>query len=537
MEVKKTDVLIIGNGLTGIRAAAEASAHGVSVSVLCKGPCASVEIMGFDAPVRFDDSVDLFCQDIMKSGCWINSPKLAMLMAKNSLNEAASIESIGLSFSKTEDGSYSTIKPLGCSVPRLISVQSYTGKHALEAYKQIAEQNGCEFFYHTAGYQLVCSEGRVIGAIAINLDTGLLTCFLASAVIMATGGCGKVYPMTTYPRGIDGDGYAMAYRAGAELIDMEFMQFEPCCFLKPDSIQGAVAVTTMLLEGGKLLNGVGQEFISGGYQMQKSKLAYYIEKEIREGHPTENGGVYYDVTALPWKRVAVDHAVFYNPAKDNGLDITKEAAEVRPMAHTCVGGIRISERCESSLPGLFAAGEVAGGVHGANRIGGCAGTETLVFGQNAGYWAAVFARNNPLEFSGEIEEPALQIKDGHDSRKAIVSIRAKTVNAIASALGLIKREDELLSLLALLEGIEEEIQEVFPESTETFLDKIQLENQLLIAKMQAEASLLRKESRGVFFRADYPDECEDYRGSIIISKKNQTMDFTFVRAGSDDSIA
>jgi succinate dehydrogenase/fumarate reductase flavoprotein subunit len=231
--------------------------------------------------------------------------------------------------------------------------------------------------------KLLTADGKGIGAAGVNCSTAAFNVFWAKAVVLAAGGGSAIHRLSTYPPGLVGSGYRLAYDAGAELTDMEFLQYEPCCFIYPDTVRGRLAVTTLLFEGGELRNKDGEPFVRkfspGGYHIQKYLLARLIMQEIAAGRGSKHGGVFYDVTSVAQSRVKTDNAIFYEPALTGGVDMLKEYAEVAPVAHTFLGGVVIDSSCATAAAGLFAAGEVAGGVHGANRIGGCSGADTLVF--------------------------------------------------------------------------------------------------------------------------------------------------------------
>ena len=524
--VQETQVLVIGQGLTGLRAAAQAAKEGAKVTVLGNGPSASPEIMGFNA-VRTDaDSVDLYYNDVIASGRGINEPDLAKLLVIGSIDAANDLESRGLSFDRKEDGSLKSAQPLGCSVPRLVQIKGHTGSYAMAAYRKECADYGAVIENGVRIFALLTENNTVCGAVGIRQSDHSIVCWKAHAVIIATGGCGAIHPISTYPKGICGDGYAMAFRAGCRLRDMEFMQFEPCCFIRPKGLEGGLAVTTMLLEGGRLLNSKKEEFITGGYKMQKSELALKISEEIRNGHPTKHGGVYYDITALPEKRITVDHEMFYRPALKCGIDLTKDYAEVAPAAHTCIGGIVIDSSCRTEIRGLYAAGEAAGGVHGANRIGGCSGSETQAFGKIAGREAACYAlsfKDTPIpdiDFETCCEENGINIGTVSPAKELLEETISHLKEHIRKSLGICKNRDDLKELIGYVEEIRNDVRSYRVTSAEELETLIDLDNISMIADVQARASFLREESRGVFFRRDYPNESDRWACSIFAENNN-----------------
>ncbi|MDR3321842.1 MAG: FAD-binding protein [Synergistaceae bacterium] len=522
--IYKSDVLVIGKGLAGVRAADAAVRSGARVIVANKASGSSPDVMGFNTTIGADDSVEDYIEDTMRSGGYINNRLLASRLAENSNSEITFLEDLGVSFDRNPDGGYNLMQTLGSSHKRMVHYQSLTGATALKLLLDDCRRRGVEFVEPVMILSLLKHDGRVVGASGLDLRGGGLIFFQSEAVVLATGGCGDIYPLTSYPKGITGDGYAMAFRAGAELVDMEFLQYDPCGFVTPPALRGRVMVTTLLNEGAELYNRDNERFVVedyGTYNIQKSEIARRIYMEIRAGRGTLNGGVYYDMTKLPHDRVAIDHNLFYNPAHAAGIDLTKEPAEVAPLAHSCVGGLVIDRDCATTVEGLFAAGEVTGGVHGANRIGGSAGTEIFVFGCVAGNSAARYA----AKWSGEpaqglIEESAAREREtfeGWRGQKGGASpgeMRERAAKAINNGIGIIRNGKGIGDCLRDLQNIEDELGSLDIETPGDLMDCYTLRNTLTVAKIQATASDMRKESRGVFYREDYPAEDDKWTRNI-----------------------
>ncbi|MBQ8217028.1 MAG: FAD-binding protein, partial [Oscillospiraceae bacterium] len=390
----RAELVVVGGGLAGLRAAAAAAEEGVDVLLLTSGPSASPDLSGFSAPVRCEDSLEICVGDIESSAQGINNPKLAKKLSAVALQEVEYLEELGFPFDKNEDGSYNTIQTLGATVPRLVHYQSKTGVKAMElTHKRLLEKGG-RIIGTAIALSLLKLDDRIAGLIFYDHKESRLCCCMCKAVVLATGGYGAMQKFSTYTKNIYGSGYALAYKAGAEMIDMEFQQFEPCLYVYPPEIKGKVLVTTLIRRGAKLYNGQMHEFMPDygltPENAQKGPLARAIYSEILAGRGTPHGGVYYDVRELPDKLLFVDSKIFTQPAVDAGIDLHKELPEVAPGGHTSLGGIRVDEDCRSTVSNLFGCGEVIGGVHGANRIGGNAGAETLVFGRIAGKSAAEY---------------------------------------------------------------------------------------------------------------------------------------------------
>lgn len=460
--IVKTDILIIGAGLAGLNAAYEAALLGSEVTVICKGSAsASPEVMGFNAPIHPDDSPELFYEEIMKSGQMLNRSGLAHRLAHESMEQVYRMEKLGVPFAKNPDGTYNGMKALGNSYPRIAHFKALTGAESVGILRKQAKALGVKFVEHTRAVDLLSDEAEVYGCLSLD-DENHMVVFQSKCTILACGGLSNMHTISTYPKGLIGDGYAMAAKAGAEMVDMEFTQFEPCCIVHPQSLWGKLIVTTMLNEGGKLLNNKGEEFMKNnekGYKMQKSELSRAIVEEIRSGGGTEHGGVWMDVTALPHDRVAIDNSIFYDPPKREGIDITEVPVEVAPAAHTFMGGVRINENCESSLNGLLAAGEVSGGIHGANRLGGCAGAEVFVFGCIAGRQAHEVASVRNI-----CTDKALRIADALAGRyenlpqtttvtEEELALYATLKADIAAGLGIYRSEGEMNTCLEKLAKI------------------------------------------------------------------------------------
>jgi len=518
MEIKviETDILIVGKGLAGLRSASRASESGMRVTVISYGESASSSITGINAPVGRDDSVDKFCEDVMRCG-EINDHQLVEILCNRALSVVDIIKDVGVLFDLSENEAYDVFFTLGSSVARTLHSGSFTGIRILNGMTKRCTDNGVIFadnFYLVD----IIKEEMNISALCLDLNKNEMVLIRCYSIIMASGGNGALHAFTTYPESIRGDGYAIGYRAGAELVDMEFQQYEPCTIITPAGLCGTIVTTTMLSEGGQLLNLQGEDFLSrDGYalnNLQKNELCYLMKREIDSGNGTVNGGLYFDVTQLPPKRVVVDHALFYNAALKNGIDLTKQAVEVAPAAHTCLGGIRINEKCETGINGMFAVGEVTGGLHGQGRIGGCASLECMVFGEIAADSAVEYVK------SSEVVKPvnvyAIVVEQLNKLKLKIFPGNARVYNDIQEAaqkgLGIIRNKKGLLQCLKTLDEIEQSgIQLASDPSLTEIFEAVRIRNAITVLRMQALASLERNESRGVFLRSDYPAEEEPTR--------------------------
>ena len=526
-EIRTSDVLIIGGGLAGLRAAYQAAEAGCAVTVVSKGPRCSADVSGFNAPVGADDSVELFVADIRNSGMTLNDPVLGEILARDSLKETAFLEQLGLEFQKTPEGAYQLLQPLWCSVPRLVHSGTATGAEAERLLLQGLKELGVQVEAPVTVVEILTAEGSVCGALAHRSGADAMTVYAAKAVVLAAGGCGGLYEVSTYSKAICGDSAALAYRAGAELTNMEFIDFEPCCLVQPAHLKGRGVSSTMLFIGGVLRNTAGEDIIQKYFtdisEVNKSRLSRAIFREIREGRGTANGGVYYDLTAVAREELE-EHETYLGLLESNGIDLAVTPLEVAPAAHTCLGGVRTDEHCRSNVPGLFAAGEAMGSLHGANRIGGNAGTEVFVFGSVAGKSAAAYAKNITLDESASAataervmaEAFGVMQKAGDTPETCAANIR----RAVSVGVPLLRNEADLLELKNRLK-ITAGFDAFTAENLETYLSLLSMTQ---TAGIIAEASLLRKESRGVFNRSDYPetDPHLDHHNTLI-SKEGTDM--------------
>ena len=526
-QLKTTDVLVVGAGLAGLRAAREAAGLGVRVLLVGKKTaCASRDIMGFCAAVGKQDSPDCFIQDLTRSGSEINDNELVRTLVSESDNQVRFFEKQGFSFDLDENGLYHQQTPLGCSVPRIVHQEAMTGSRLMDLLAKECGELGVEILNGITILDVCTKNGKVCGAVGIDQNSGDFLVIKAAAVVLATGGCGDTQSATTYPKGLAGDGYAIALRAGAELVDMEFQQFEPCCAVYPETIRGDILCTTMLKLGGKVINQNGEDVLERHglhlSTLQKDILARAIVDEIETGAPTPHGGVYFDVRSLPRKTVVIDHNIFYDPIKRGGVDITEELVEVAPMVHTTLGGIKIRPDASSRVDGLFAAGEVSGGIHGANRIGGCAGSETVSFGAIAGRSAAGYVHASPdCPLSEEDIQKDLSLRSEHlhgEDLSRLQDLSERLYQISDSSLGIIRCGEKLRCGIDKLSRLETEAKTVRVSNLTELAWYQELINRIYVIRMQLEASLCREESRGAFYRSDYPNQDDSaWKRNIVIS--------------------
>src|ERR1700716_3056267 len=424
-EVREHDVLIIGAGGAGLRAAIEALAQGASVGVVCKSLLGKAHTVmaegGIAAAMANVDTADSWkthFRDTMRGGKFLNNWRMAQLHAQESPDRVRELEQWGALFDRTETGDILQRAFGGHTFKRLCHVGDRTGLEMIRTLQERGVQQGIDVYMECTVTRLLTDNGRVAGAFAYWRETGRLIVFKAKSIVIATGGIGKAWRITSNSWEYTGDGMALAYDAGAELLDMEFVQFHPTGMVWPPGVQGILVTEAVRGEGGVLRNKLGQRFMEQ-YDPKKMELstrdvvARANHTEAREARGTEHGGAYLDISQKPAEYVKKKLPSMYHQFKELAdVDITKGPMEVGPTCHYMMGGIRVeAETAKSSVPGLFAAGEAAAGLHGANRLGGNSLSDLLVFGHRAGLAAAEHAKAMQATSldSGQIEDAAREM--------------------------------------------------------------------------------------------------------------------------------
>jgi succinate dehydrogenase/fumarate reductase flavoprotein subunit len=524
----ETDVLVIGSGFAGNRAALGAADGGAKVLQVTLGAGGSPNIMGFSASVVDGDSVEVVFSDIMSSGMGVNDPALTRAYANGTAELVKDFEDLGVPFKKDDSGKIVPLHSLGTKFPRLVhQYQCMTGHEIQKALnKKIQENKNITVRINTMVTDLLVDKGRVLGACGIDTLTGEFIIVKSRVVVVATGGSGRAYAFTTYPKDVTGDGMAMAYRAGLPLADMELLQFEPCCFVAPPQIRGYVNPTTFLKMGAQLKNNKGETLFTDFSTIQKDMLARKMLEEIKAGRGTSAGGIYYDVTMIPEETVKVNHYVHYQPALiEGGIDICKEVSEVAPAGHSFQGGVAVNPDCSTEIQGLYIAGEAMGGVHGANRMGGDSGGAALVFGKIVGKTVAKDFRNFDVSDLVTVEKLAGEtesvIKSAQSKKGACPGqLKAAIQNMMQEKVGIIKTEESLTSAEKDLDQFEAEFSSLEAKSIGDLRDLLTVRNMLITARAMMLCSKGRNESRGVHYRGDYParNDAEWFGKNVFVRK-------------------
>ncbi|OPY92729.1 MAG: Fumarate reductase flavoprotein subunit [Syntrophaceae bacterium PtaU1.Bin231] len=530
-----TDVLVIGAGGAGIRAAIEAHNLGAKVLVVSKGDypagCITAIAMGaITAAIDSRDSRDTHYEDTLRGGHHLNNPKLVRLLADLGPERALDVERYGTQFDKM-DGKFDYFSYPGHALPRaILAGDRYKGGFFRGIVRE-ATRLGIEVLERVMVVDLLREGGAVCGALALEIDKGSLLVLQAKAVIIATGGAGYLFSLTTNLPGITGDGCALAYEAGARLSDMEFVQMR-ACMIHPAPMRGtAPPADGGVTIGGRFYNGLCERYMKKYHpekaeQVTRAEVARCTQKEILEGRSSPHGGVYGDFSGVPREQLAKFKAFMQSCAAAN-FDPAWQPYEWAPGAHYFMGGIVINERCETGVPGLYAAGEAQSGTMGANRLPGNALTETQVFGAIAGAQAAELARSAtapvpaPQTIAGSVGKvAALWNRDrGVDYRE----VRREISESLSRYAGVIRTEEGLRKAIGLMDEVgEKRIGSLCVAEARSFRELAGLfetMNIFAVGRLILQAALLRTESRGAHNREDYPETSVAWRKNILFQRR------------------
>ena len=539
MEIKtiSTDVLIIGSGGAGSRAAIEVDDAGLKAIIVSKGlsfrsGCTGMAEGGYNAvfkTVDKDDSIDAHFNDTLKGGSYLNDKKLVEILVSESPKRLVDLENYGALFDRQESGEIDQRPFGGQSFRRTCYQGDRTGAELLNALKEEIIRRDIECIDEVMITSLVTDGNQVIGATGLNLKDSSLIYFKAKATILASGGAGQLYPVTSNTFQKNGDGYAISYRAGANLVDMEQVQFHPTGMVAPESKKGVLVTEAVRAEGGKLINSEGERFMSK-YAPEKMELATRdvvarsIYQEIIEGRGTENGGVYLDISHLDDDYIDEKLETMVLQFENVGVDIKHGPIEVAPTAHHFMGGLKINTDASSSLDNLFGAGEVCGGVHGANRLGGNALADTQVFGRIAGVSASKAAKESELKSNEEmVREEASRIegliKKGSIKPK---EFKNRIKNLMWEKVAIVREEKTLNEALGQLQEMQKELADLDVGDKKQYntdlVTALEVINMIEICILTVKSAIIRRESRGAHFRSDFPETKDEWKKSIIINK-------------------
>jgi succinate dehydrogenase / fumarate reductase flavoprotein subunit len=571
--VHEHDVLVIGAGGAGLRAAIEASAQGVTVAVISKsllGKAHTVMAEGGMAAAMANvddrDSWRVHFADTMRGGQYLNNWRMAELHAKEAPDRVRELEAWGAVFDRTKDGRILQRNFGGHRYPRLAHVGDRTGLEMIRTLQDHGVHRGIDVFMEHTITRLLKDDGRVIGAVGYDRERGRFKVFKAKAVVMATGGLGRAFRITSNSWEYTGDGYTLAYDAGAALQDMEFIQFHPTGMVWPPSVKGILVTEGVRGEGGILKNKEGRRFmfddIPENYRsstadneeegwryvtgdksarrppelLTRDHVARCIMREVREGRGSPHGGVFLDIAWIK-KHISDSEnhikrklpSMYHQFKQLADLDITTTPMEVGPTTHYTMGGIRVEGDTQmSTVPGLFAAGEAAAGLHGANRLGGNSLSDLIVFGKRAGEHAAAFAKQHG---AGRIDDAAVQgaVKealapfDRGAQGENPYNVQHDLQDTMQDLVGIVRREGEMRDALVKIDALNARAAKAGiggnREYNNGWHTAIDLHNMLVVSEAIARAGIERKESRGAHFRDDYPKKSDDFSTfNFVITK-------------------
>ncbi|HEY4416472.1 MAG TPA: fumarate reductase/succinate dehydrogenase flavoprotein subunit [Verrucomicrobiae bacterium] len=580
-ETHEYDVLVIGAGGAGLRAAIEASAAGVKVGLICKsllGKAHTVMAEGGMAAAMGNvddrDSWKVHFADTMRGGQYVNNWRMAELHAKEAPSRVHELESWGAVFDRTKEGKISQRNFGGHRYPRLAHVGDRTGLELIRTLQDHGIHQGITVHMEYTIVSLLKDGDRVVGAFGYDRERGRFRIFKAKAVVLSTGGLGRAYKVTSNSWEGTGDGVSLAYHAGAELLDMEFIQFHPTGMIWPPSVMGILVTESVRGEGGVLRNKEGKRFmyddIPDNYKSQTSTdpeegwrytqndknakrppelltrdhVARCINREVKAGRGSPHGGVFLDISWIKEKMSnAPEHikkklpSMYHQFMQLANLDITKEPMEVGPTTHYAMGGIRVNGDTQATnIPGLFAAGECAAGLHGANRLGGNSLSDLLVFGKRAGEHAAKFAKENA---AGNVSDAQIEAamreavepfeRPAGSANEGPYQVQYDLQNMMQELVGIVRLQNEMERALDGIQKLKARAAKVAVQGHREYNPgwhtAIDLKHLLTISEAITLCSLDRKESRGGHFREDFPNkdpEAQKYN-SIIYKAPDGSM--------------
>jgi fumarate reductase (CoM/CoB) subunit A len=545
-ETIDTDVLVVGAGGAGCRAAIEASNHNVSVSLLSKELFGKAHTImaegGYNAALGNVDPADnpeVHFKDTVEGGAYLNNQRLVETLVKEACERILDLENFGGLFDRTAEGKIAQ---------RLFGKQTYrrtcyasdrTGHEMMATLSEEVRRRDITVMDEIFVSRLLMSNGGVVGVAALKMKNGEFVVFRSKSIVLATGGTGRIYSITTNAAQDTGDGYALGFNSGAQLIDMEQFQFHPTGIVYPESARGTLVTEAVRGEGGILYNSLGERFMKN-YNPKlmevagRDEVARSIANEIIEGRGTKHNGVFLDVSHLPSIIIEERLESMLELFLKIGVDIREEPMEVSPTAHHLMGGLTINERAETTIKRVFAAGEVTGGVHGGNRLGGNALADTQVFGRIAGENAAILSKSmsqSPSPSKSEVDQAygeahaPLDRKEGLNSielRKKLQRLMWDNVGIFRTGASLSKAVDEIVRMRNEASRIA--TQDKNPSYNKEWIESLEVPNMLLTSEMIARSALMRQESRGAHYRKDFnKTDNKNWSVNIHITREGKTM--------------
>ena len=533
------DVLVVGAGGAGCRAAIEASEHNLDVIMISKELVGKAHTAmaegGYNVSlgnVDPDDDVETHFKDTIVGGAFLNNQELAQILVDDAVERIWDLEEYGAVFDRTPEGKIAQRVFGKQSWRRTAYASDRTGSEIMITLVEAIRKSSVRVFDEVFATKLLLKDGKIAGVTAVDLKYGDYIVFRPKSVVMGTGGAGRIFSVTSNAQLDVGDGYGMAYEAGAELIDMEMIQFHPTGMVKPESARGRLVTEAVRGEGGILLNNKGERFMNNYYPevmelAGRDQVARSIMTEVLEGRGSPDGGAYLSISHLPHQIIEFRLESMIEQFDDAGVDIREEPMEVSPTAHHFMGGIKIDTNSQSTIPGVFASGECTGGVHGGNRLGGNALADTQVYGALSGESAAKYAKANDRQGINreEIQKEFAHLEAMLTRTEGIspADAREELTNLMWEKVQIFRNEEDMAYAVKELKRIEEE---VVPKIKVDVNEKrfnpgwhqaLEFAHMVKTARMVAEAALIRKGNRGAHFRTD-PDPNDKGYYNIVIRK-------------------
>lgn len=574
-ETHEYDVIVIGAGGAGLRAAIEASAAGVKTALICKSLLGKAHTVmaegGIAAALRNvyqEDNWKVHFRDTMRGGKMLNNWRMAQLHAQEAPDRVLELEEWGALFDRTQDGRILQRDFGGHRYARLAHVGDRTGLEMIRTLQQHAVHKGIDVYMECNIQRLLKDGDRVCGAFGYWRESGKFVTFKSKATVLATGGVGKAWKFTSNSWEYTGDGTTLAANVGADLIDMEMIQFHPTGMVWPNSVRGILVTEGVRGDGGTLRNSEGKRFMfnyitdyfraetaeteeeaDAWYEdktnnrrtpdlLPRDEVARAINAEVKAGRGSPHGGVFLDIASRRSaeyiaRRLPSMHHQFKELAD---VDITKEPMEVGPTCHYIMGGVRVeADTAATTVPGLYAAGEVAAGLHGANRLGGNSLSDLLVFGRRAGQYASQYAQNlegHPSPDAGQIEQYAQELLApfNNDGGENPYSVHMALQDCMQNLVGIIRTESELKKAQTEIASLKERLAKVTVEGHRQYNPgwnlALDLESLLTTAEATTLGALERKESRGGHTREDHPGPDPDKYGKINLVLRRTDGEFS-----------
>lgn len=543
VEVVPVEVLVVGGGGAASRAAIEAS-KGAQAAIAVDGVfgragTTTTGMGGMNVALgNFDerDNWRVHYEDTIQGGQYLNNQELVEVFTKEGPERLYDLEEYGMLFYRMGNGRIAQRRESGSTYNRTCMTGDRTGHELQRTLTREVRRRGIAVFEETVIGKLLVTEGRIAGALGLNFRTGQFILFRAKAVVLGTGGCARLYEICSNAHESTGDGFGLALDAGAALIDMEMVQFHPTGMVFPESAKGILVSEGVRGDGGHLINAKGERFMLR-YAPEWKELATRdlvsrsIWQEVKEGRGTGHGGVYLDISHVPSAQIEERLPLMLQQLLRSGIDIRKEPMEVLPTPHFCCGGIKINLEGETNVEGLFAGGEAAGGIHGANRLGANSFSDLQVFGARAGRRASEYSRNHRSRPDMEgVEKTVREWSEPLNRREGVspIELRKRIQRQMYANVGILRNAEGLKQSAELFETLKEkDIPKMKVDSGRRFnsgwVESIKLRNMVEAAEAIATSALYRQESRGVHYREDHPEKTREWLVNINVRKEDGEM--------------